>query len=129
MGGERGRNEDNLVELECLPNFFRTPEMTQMDGIEGPSEKTNPSTRELLFDLSILLFLVHSMAHGVKKLQRHALCAPLYAFSFPYLAFSVHNKFCRRQFLQSHGAKGVEFGGANPDLCPQTQLEPVIESR
>jgi hypothetical protein len=38
MGWDRGRNENNLLELKCLANFFRTPEVTQMDGVEGASE-------------------------------------------------------------------------------------------
>jgi hypothetical protein len=38
MGRDRGRNEDNLLELKCLINFFRTPEVTQMDGVEGASK-------------------------------------------------------------------------------------------
>jgi len=38
MGGDGGRNEEDLLELECLPNFFCTPEMTKMDGIEGASK-------------------------------------------------------------------------------------------
>jgi hypothetical protein len=42
MGGNGGRDEDDLTELECLPNFFRAPEMTEMDGIEGPPKQPNP---------------------------------------------------------------------------------------
>jgi len=38
MGRNGGRDEDDLLELEGLPNFFCTPEMTKMDGIEGPSK-------------------------------------------------------------------------------------------
>lgn len=38
MGWNGGRDEDNLLKVECLPNFLCTPEVTQMDGIEGPSE-------------------------------------------------------------------------------------------
>jgi hypothetical protein len=38
MGRNGGRDEDNLLELEGLPNLLCTPEMTQMNGIEGPSK-------------------------------------------------------------------------------------------
>jgi len=38
MGRNGGRDEDDLLQLEGLPNFLRTPEMTQMNGIEGPSK-------------------------------------------------------------------------------------------
>ena len=38
MGWNRGGNEDNLLELKCPANFLRTPEVTQMDGIEGASK-------------------------------------------------------------------------------------------
>jgi hypothetical protein len=38
MGRNGGRDEDDLLELEGLPNFFCTPEMTKMNGIEGPSK-------------------------------------------------------------------------------------------
>jgi hypothetical protein len=38
MGWNGGRDEDDLRELEGLPDFFRTPEMAQMNGIEGPSK-------------------------------------------------------------------------------------------
>jgi hypothetical protein len=38
MGRNRRRDEDNLLKPECVPNFFSTPEMTKMDGIEGPSK-------------------------------------------------------------------------------------------
>jgi hypothetical protein len=65
MGRDRGRNEDNLLELECLPDFFRPPEVTQMDGIEGPAEQPNPSTRGLLFDLSTLPY-IESKIRNVK---------------------------------------------------------------
>jgi hypothetical protein len=33
-----GRDEDDLLELERLPDFLCTPEMTEMDRIEGPSK-------------------------------------------------------------------------------------------
>jgi len=28
MGWNGGRDEDDLLKVECLPNFFGTPEMT-----------------------------------------------------------------------------------------------------
>jgi len=43
VGRNGGRDKDDLLELECLPNFFCAPEMTEMDGIEGPSEQPDPS--------------------------------------------------------------------------------------
>ena len=33
-----GSDEDDLLKVESLPNFFCTPEVPQMDGVEGPSE-------------------------------------------------------------------------------------------
>jgi hypothetical protein len=41
MGRDRGSNKDDLIKTEGYPNFFSTPEMTQMDGIESPSEEPN----------------------------------------------------------------------------------------
>jgi len=38
-----GRDEDDLLESECLPNLFCAPEVTQMNGIEGPPKQANPS--------------------------------------------------------------------------------------
>jgi hypothetical protein len=38
MGRNGRRDEDNLLKPECLPNFFSTPEMTKVDGIESPSK-------------------------------------------------------------------------------------------
>jgi hypothetical protein len=38
MGWNGGRNEEDLLEVESLSNFFRPPEVTQMDGVEGPAE-------------------------------------------------------------------------------------------
>jgi hypothetical protein len=38
MGRNGGGDEDDLLELEGLPNLFRTPEVAEMDGIEGPSK-------------------------------------------------------------------------------------------
>jgi hypothetical protein len=35
MGWNGGRDEDNLLKVECLPNFLCTPEVTQMDGMCG----------------------------------------------------------------------------------------------
>ena len=57
MGRNGGRDEDDLIELECLPNFFCTSEMTKMDGIEGTSKQPNFSTFGLLFYFSILPYL------------------------------------------------------------------------
>jgi hypothetical protein len=68
MGRDRRRNEDDLLELECLPNLFRPPEVTQMNGVESPPKKTNPPARRLLFDLSTLLSLVTRMAHSAKRI-------------------------------------------------------------
>jgi len=68
MGWDRGWNEDHLLELECLPNFFRTPEMTQMDGVEGTSKQPNSPTRGLLFDFSPLPFLISSIAHSARRM-------------------------------------------------------------
>jgi hypothetical protein len=50
MGRDGGRDEDDFLELEGLPNFLCTPEMTQMYGIEGPSKQTNPSPFGLLLN-------------------------------------------------------------------------------
>jgi hypothetical protein len=36
MGWNGGRDEDDLVKVERFSNFLCTPEVTQMDGIEGP---------------------------------------------------------------------------------------------
>jgi hypothetical protein len=38
MGWNGGRDEDDLLQPEDLPNLLRTPEMTQMNGVEGPSK-------------------------------------------------------------------------------------------
>jgi len=35
MGWNGGRYENDLVKVERLSNFLCTPEVTQMDGIEG----------------------------------------------------------------------------------------------
>jgi hypothetical protein len=45
MGRDGGRDEDDLLEAKCFSNFFRSPEVTQMDGIEGPPEQANPLLR------------------------------------------------------------------------------------
>ena len=42
MGWDGCWDKDHLREAECLPNFFCPPEVTQMDGIECPSEEPNP---------------------------------------------------------------------------------------
>jgi hypothetical protein len=49
--------------------------------------------------------------------------------SFAYLSIPVDNKFCGRQFLQSHGTKGMNLRGADPYLSAQSQFESVIEPR
>jgi hypothetical protein len=54
MGRDRGRDEDNLLELKCLANFFRTSEVTQMDGVEGASKQPNPPTCGFFLYFSIL---------------------------------------------------------------------------
>jgi len=38
MGRNGGRDENDLIEVEGLPNLFGPSEMAEMDGIEGPSE-------------------------------------------------------------------------------------------
>jgi hypothetical protein len=38
MGWNVGRDENDLLQMKCLPNFFYTPEVTQMNRIEGPSK-------------------------------------------------------------------------------------------
>jgi len=68
MGRDRGRNEDNLLEVKCLTNFFRTPEVAQMDGVEGASKQPNLPTRGLLFDFLILPSLINSMGHSPKRM-------------------------------------------------------------
>jgi len=55
MGWNGCRDEDHLLESEGLPNLFRPPEMTPMDGIEGSSEKPNFLLFTLCFYLRILL--------------------------------------------------------------------------
>jgi hypothetical protein len=60
MGRDRGRNEDNLLELKCFADFFRTSEVTQMDGVEGASKQPNPflSWLRLYSFYLVLLFLL-----------------------------------------------------------------------
>jgi hypothetical protein len=38
VGRNGGRDEDDLIELECLPNLFRTPEVAKMNGVESSSK-------------------------------------------------------------------------------------------
>jgi hypothetical protein len=38
MGRNGGRDEDNLLKPECLPNLFRTPEVAKMNGVESSSK-------------------------------------------------------------------------------------------
>jgi hypothetical protein len=54
MGWNGGRDENNLLQMKCLPNFFYTPEVTQMDGIEGAAEQPNSSSCGLLSYFSTL---------------------------------------------------------------------------
>ena len=56
MGRNGGRDENDLLESQCLPDLFRSPEMTEMDGIEGPSKQPNPPPTGLLLDFSTLLY-------------------------------------------------------------------------
>jgi hypothetical protein len=50
MRGNGGRDENNLLEIESFSNLFCPPEVTQMDGIEGSSKKTDPPSYERLFN-------------------------------------------------------------------------------
>jgi hypothetical protein len=68
MGRDRGRDEDNLLELKCLANFFRTSEVTQMDGVEGAPKQPNPPTCGFFLYFSILPFLIDSMGHSAKRM-------------------------------------------------------------
>ena len=70
MGRDRGRNEDNLLELKCLANFFRASEVTQMDGVESASKQPNPPTCGLFFDLSTLPILNPKLEMSNAKVQK-----------------------------------------------------------
>src|SRR5208337_3659485 len=139
MGRDRGRDEDNLLELKCLANFFRTSEVTQMDGVDGAPEQPNPAAFSFRFFRHLQVLrnpvkfqipisksqtaphpspLPRGERDGVRGLEFRLLkycllfdpwCSSFGAL-FSYLSFSVYDKFSRRQFLQPHGAEGVEFG-------------------
>ena len=47
--GRRG-NEDHLLEIKGLPDLLCPPEMSQMDGIKSPAEKTLSSFHAFCFD-------------------------------------------------------------------------------
>jgi hypothetical protein len=51
MGGDRRRDEDYFFQVKGFSNFFRSPEMAQMDGIKGSSEKTHPLSTVFLFNV------------------------------------------------------------------------------
>jgi hypothetical protein len=68
MRRDGGRDENDLLQPECLPNLLCAPKVTQMDGIEGPAEETNPSTYGLLFNFSTLPSLMESLARSAKRM-------------------------------------------------------------
>jgi hypothetical protein len=41
MRGDGRWDEDDFIEAEGLPDLLRSPEVSQMNGIEGPPEKPN----------------------------------------------------------------------------------------
>jgi len=43
MGWNGGSDEDDLLKVESLPNFFCTPEVPQMDGVKSSSKEPNSS--------------------------------------------------------------------------------------
>ena len=43
--------EDHFLKAERLPDLLRSPQVTQMDGIEGPPKQSNPSFFSLLLNL------------------------------------------------------------------------------
>jgi hypothetical protein len=47
------RNEDHFLEAKGLPDLLCSPEMTQMDGVEGPPEKPDPSLSSILLNLGL----------------------------------------------------------------------------
>jgi len=51
VGRERSWNKDHLLKFERLPNLFGSPEVTQVDGIEGTPKKPDPSLSSPLLDL------------------------------------------------------------------------------
>ncbi len=163
-----GRDKDYFLKSEGLPNVFRSPEMTQMDGIEGSSKQPNPFSLSFFSDLPLPLSGINpkseiSPAAGrrkrqakrplrtnpnqipspnapihpkkrvlmfrilnIRSLSRHFVLRVFVLFS-PDLSFSIHNELRGRQLLQSHGAEGMKFRGADPDLGAQTEFITVIE--
>jgi DNA helicase HerA-like ATPase len=51
VGRVRSWNKDHLLESEGLPNLFGSPKVTQVNGIEGTSEKPDPSLSSPCLDL------------------------------------------------------------------------------
>jgi hypothetical protein len=51
MGGNGRRDEDYLFQAKSFSNFFRSPQMAQMDGIKGSSEKTHPLSSVFPFNV------------------------------------------------------------------------------
>src|ERR1043166_3152356 len=49
--------------------------------------------------------------------------------SFPDLPIAEDDELGRRELLETHGAKGVDFTGANTDLGAKSQFAAIIESR
>jgi hypothetical protein len=52
---------------------------------------------------------------------------PAVSFSNSGLAIPVDNEFGGCQFFESHRAEGMKLGGADSYLCPQAELESIIE--
>ncbi len=53
MGRDGCWNEDDLIQAKTLPDLLRPPEVAQMNGVKGPSKKSDPFLRssKLLGDL------------------------------------------------------------------------------
>jgi hypothetical protein len=60
MGRSRSRNEDHFLKLEGLSYLLRPPEVTQMDGVECPPKKTDPSFARPVNDLRTLRLSINS---------------------------------------------------------------------
>jgi len=56
MGGDRGWNEDDLVEIKGLPYLLCPTEMAKVDRIEGPPEQ--PDLFLVIFPFNRSTFLV-----------------------------------------------------------------------
>ena len=54
MGWNEGRDEIDLLQVKCLPDLFCTPEVTQMDRVEGTAKQPNPPPCRLSLNLSTL---------------------------------------------------------------------------